>query len=64
MTDAEIMAALATDEPINRARRIFSSWRGRIEQAGMQREPLPPVTLRRMEFEAVKAIAATLDVKL
>jgi hypothetical protein len=64
MNDRELLAALATETPLNRARRVFSSWCGKIEQAGQQREPLSPVTLRRMEFEAVKQIAAELGVNL
>jgi hypothetical protein len=55
-TQDEIMKLLGTDEPINRARKVFSSWCARIEQAGQQRTPLSPVEMRRMEFEAVEAI--------
>jgi len=56
MTDAEVMAALRADTPLNRARREFSSWSARIEQAGQQRLSLSPIDMRRMEFEAVEAI--------
>lgn len=64
MTTAEVMKALGTDTPLNRARREFSSACGRIEQAGQQRSALSPVELRRMEFEAVRRIAAALGVVL
>jgi len=56
MSTSEIMAELGTDSALNRARKKFSSWCGRIEQAGQQRSPLSPIELRRMEFEAVQEI--------
>ena len=56
MTDAELLALLATDTPLNRARRLFSSWRARIENESEQ--GLSPITMRKMEFEAVAAIVA------
>lgn len=59
-TMAEVMAELGTDTPLNRARKVFSSWCAKIEQAGQQREPLSPVEMRRMEFEAVEAIGREL----
>lgn len=58
MTDAEVMAELRSDSGLNRARREFSSWCAKIEQAGQQRQALSPIELRRMEFEAVRAILA------
>lgn len=61
MTDQEVMEALRSDTALNRARRVFSSERGRIEQAGMQRNPLSPIDMRRMEFEAVQRIIAALS---
>lgn len=58
MTDAEILKELQSDSPRNRARQQFSNWSGKIDQAGMQRKPLTPIEMRRMEFEAVEAILA------
>jgi len=55
-TDAEVMAELKSDSPLNKARAKFSNWCGRIEQEGMQRKPAGPVEIRRLEFEAVEAI--------
>jgi len=57
-TDDEVMDLLRNDTPLNRARREFSSASGRIEQAGLQRTPLSPIDIRRMEFEAVEKIVA------
>lgn len=59
-TDAEVMAELSSSSPLNKARQVFSSWCGKIDQAGSQRRPLSPIELRRMELEAVEAIAAAL----
>jgi hypothetical protein len=56
MTNAELFALLATDAPLNRARKVFSSWRARIENESEQ--GLSPVIMRKMEFEAVAAIVA------
>jgi hypothetical protein len=64
MTDTEVMEELRSDSPLNRARRAFSSACGRIEQSGQQRRPAGPVEIRRMEFEAVRAIAAELGVTI
>lgn len=64
MTDAEVMEELRSDSPLNRARKAFSSACGRIEQDGGQRKPSGPVEIRRMEFEAVKAIAAELGITI
>jgi hypothetical protein len=58
-TDAEVMAELRSDSTLNKARQVFSSWAGKIEQAGCQRRPIGPIEMRRMEFEAVEAIIAT-----
>jgi hypothetical protein len=63
-TDAEVMELLRSDGPLNRARAIFSGASGRIEQAGMQRQPAGPIEIRRMEFEAVEKIAEALGVTL
>jgi hypothetical protein len=59
-TDAEVMALLRSDSPLNKARMVFSSASASIEQAGQQRDPLPPVEMRRLEFEAVEKIASML----
>lgn len=61
-TDAEVMEALRADTPLNRARAKFSGFCGRIEQEGMQRRPVGPIEIRRLEFEAVEAIAAALSI--
>lgn len=62
--DAETMAALRADTPLNRARAAFTSNYGRIEQAYAQRRPPTPIEGRRMEFEAVAAIAKALGVEI
>lgn len=62
MTDAEVMAALTSDDPLARARRVFSSESARIEQACAQRRLPSPIELRRMEFDAVRRIAEALGV--
>jgi hypothetical protein len=63
-TDAETMTALRSDTPLNRARAAFSNAYGRIEQAHMQRKRPGPIESRRMEFEAVAAIAKALGVEI
>ena len=55
-TDEEVMALLRSASPLNKARMVFSSASASIEQAGQQREPLSPIEMRRMEFEAVEKI--------
>ncbi len=57
MTNAEVMKELGSLSRLNKARQKFSSWSARIEQRSMQ--GLPPVEMRRMEFEAVQDIVAT-----
>ena len=64
MTDKEVMAALRSDTPLNRARAVFSSCCGEIEQACAQRRAPGPIELRAMEFEAVRKIAAALGVEV
>lgn len=59
-TDDEVMALLRSADPLNKARMVFSSWSAKIEQAGQQREPLTPIEMRRLEFEAVEKIASML----
>lgn len=62
MTDDEVMAALKADTPLNRARAAFSSHAAGMEQSALQRTPPGPIEARRMEFEAVEAIAKALGV--
>ena len=64
MTDQEVMAALRSDTPLNRARAIFSGEVGAAEQEEMQRRPCGPIEMRRREFEAVRKIASALGVEL
>lgn len=64
MTDKEIMDLLRGDSLWNKARAVFSSECAEIEQAGMQRRRPGPIEARRMEFEAVRRIAAVLGVTL
>jgi len=60
----DVMRYMRDDTHLNRVRKIFSSESARIEQAAGQRVPLGPIELRRMEFEAVRRIAAEMGVKL
>lgn len=55
-SDKALIELLQSDTPLSNARREFSSAMGRIEQACQQREPLSPIEMRRMEFEAVEKI--------
>jgi hypothetical protein len=64
MTDKEVMEALRSDTLLNKARAVLSGECGRIEQAGMQRRSAGPIEMRRMEFEAVRKIAAVLGVEV
>jgi hypothetical protein len=57
MTDAEVMAALRSDTPLNRARAVFSGQAAGMVQANLQRQPPGPIEARRMEFEATQKIA-------
>jgi hypothetical protein len=65
MTDEDVLTLIKGDTPLNRARRQFSSWSAKIEQAGQQRKPISPIDMRRMEFKAVEAIVKELgfDIK-
>lgn len=60
MTDEECMALLQSDCSLNKARQVFSSYCGRLEQAQAQRNGLTPIEWRKMEFEAVEAITKAL----
>lgn len=64
MTNEEIMDALRSDMPLNRARAVFSSEAARMEQANLQQDRLGPIEARGMEFEAVRKIAKALGVDL
>ena len=64
MTDEEVMAELNTDTPLNRARRVFAGETGRLEQKAMQRYEPTAIEWKRMEFDAVKRIAAELGVEI
>jgi hypothetical protein len=61
-TDTEVLAAMKTESPLNRARQAFLSYAAKIEQANAQRTPPTIFEVRLMEFEAVFAIAAALGV--
>jgi len=63
-TDAEVMDVLRGDDPLSRARTVFSSSCARIEQAGAQRRPAGIVEIRRMEIEAVERIVAALGLEM
>lgn len=62
MTDQECIELLRGDSQLNRARQLFSSWSARIEQAQAQRSSLSPIEMRKMEFQAVEAIAIALTI--
>lgn len=63
-TDQEVIDACQSDTPWNRARRIFAHEIAAIDQAYLQQPRPTPVEARRMEFEAVRRIAAALGVSL
>jgi hypothetical protein len=63
-TDRQIVDMLQDDTVWNIARRQFSSGAARIQQASEQARSLSPIELRRMEFDAVRLIAAALGVAL
>ena len=60
--DISTMALLKGEGPFQEARKLFSSHSARIEQSQQQRRPSSPIEVRRMEFEAVVAIAKALGV--
>lgn len=62
MTDQEVIQELRSDSRLNKARAVFSGECGCIDQASRQRTPLSPIEMRRMEFDAIKKIAAALGV--
>lgn len=64
MTDEEVMYHIKHDTRLNKIRAVFSGECGRIDQAFAQRRQPTPVEHRRMEFEAVRRIAAALGAKL
>jgi hypothetical protein len=59
MTNDEVMAELKSESNWNKARAKFSGWAARLEQEGMQRDPIGPIERRELEFRAVKEIVAT-----
>jgi hypothetical protein len=59
-TNAQVMEALRSDTPLNRARGVFSSEYATIEGACLQRRRPGPVEIRRMEFEATRKIVAAI----
>lgn len=64
MTDEEIMFHIRKNTRLNQVRAVFSAAAARLEQAGQQRRPPTAIELRRMEFEAVRKIAAELGVQI
>jgi len=56
MTDNEVIELLRGDSPLNKARQIFSSYYGMIEQDQMQRNPSGPIDILKIQFEAVQKI--------
>ena len=64
VTDKEVMEALRSDTLLNKARAVFSGECGRLEQACSQPRMPGPIEMRRMEFEAVRKIAAALGVEV
>lgn len=64
LTDEQVMVLLKSDAPINRARGEFAAACGIIDQAGYRPGGLPPIEMRRLEFEAIMKIVATLGVEL
>lgn len=56
MTDQEILNELGTESLLNRVRRSVFAAANRIEQAQSQRKPLNVFEVRRMEFEAARAV--------
>jgi hypothetical protein len=64
MTDTEIVQLMQSGEPIAKARMEFSAAYARIEQALQQRRPISIIEVRRMEFDAVRKIAAALGAVL
>lgn len=64
MTDAQVLDEMRRDTTLNRARKEFSFSCALIENAGLQRTPLSSIQMRRMEFEAIRKIAAILGVTL
>lgn len=64
MTDEEVLKEMTGSTLLNKARQVFVSECGRLEQAGMQRNSPAPIERKRMEFDAIKNIASTLGVDL
>lgn len=56
LTDQELITELRSESSLNRARREFSNYMAKIDQAQAQRKPITILDQRRMEFEAVERI--------
>jgi hypothetical protein len=61
MTNEEIIAEMQSESKLNRARRVFSSYWGEIENSQHQRTPMSIFEIRAMEFEAVQKIKEIFD---
>lgn len=64
MTDEEVMDELQSNSLLSQARRVFYSECARLEQRDQQNRPPGSIERRRIEFEAVRKIAAVLGVEL
>lgn len=64
MTDQAVAATLGTKSKLDKARQLFSSASAQIVTAGLQREPLSIIEIRRMELASVVRIAEVLGVEL
>ena len=64
MTDEDLQRELKSGSLWDQTRRVFSSECARIEQAEQQGTPPSMFALYRMEFEAVRKIAAVLGITL
>lgn len=54
MTDEEVLAAMDSNTPLNKVRRMFNGQSARLEQACQQR--VTPIEFRKMEFDAADKI--------
>ena len=63
VTDQEVVDELRSSSPLNKARKVFSSWSAKIEHASIHSTPIDPIEWRRMEFQAVAEIAGALGLK-
>lgn len=63
MSDADVLAAIKSNSPLGKARMVFSDAFTRIQHAKLLKET-PPIEMRRMEFDAIRQIAAALGVMI